>query len=394
MSAPAVDRHTRLAGEHRRNRLQRRYRRLLVLYPREHRTAHGDEMIDVLLAGALSRDGRVLDTSIQHALDVTDLVFAAARIRTRGIVRSARRPRSLRAAVRDQRWRDALAVVSVIAPLLLLIAALVQVNVPQAAASTVIGHPYWPFTDGVSALDWPLSVGGPTVVLLAFCGLRRIAGVEALLVALAQIVVLPATGTAPLVSPALAFTVLLSFTAGLSLLLSDGAARGLALLHWWGAGLAFLAALVLGGFSLGGFSLSGISAYQATLHDLIQVPGSMSGFASILPGEITGLSGDILIAGALVIVGLGCLFTPVSRRILLLLAVPLIPYTIIWQNKLALDLLGQLNLDMTIPSSAVTLYLLPLLLVTMIVAGTRIARRRSSAHAIACRLAAAIGKRS
>jgi hypothetical protein len=150
---PADDRHAQLVQEHRlqehrRNRLERRFRRLLVLYPVEHRRVHGSEMIDVLLADSLSRDAYSLDTGIQHALDVADLVSGAVRIRTRGIVRAIRRPRSPRVAVsqpspagtpvRDERWRDALAVVRVIAPLLLLIAALVQV-VALPATGTVGG---------------------------------------------------------------------------------------------------------------------------------------------------------------------------------------------------------------------------------------------------------------
>ena len=374
MSAPAFDRHSRLVHEHRRKRLERRYRKLLTLYPKEHRREHGEEMIDVLLTSSLSRN----ETGIQHALDVADLVSGAVRIRAHGIVRSIRQPRS-QPAVRDERWRDALAMVSVIAPLLLLIAALVQVNVPQAVASSVIGHPYWPLSAGVYAPDWSLSAGGPGVVILAFCGWRRTAGVVALFLALAQLVLPPMAGAASLVSPTLAFTFLLSCMAGLSLLLSSGARRGLALLRWWGASFVFIAALVLGGFSLGGFSAA-TSTYAKTVEQLSQVPGSMSGFTAILPGEITGLSGDIFIAGALAAVGLGCLFTPVSRRILALLAVPLIPYTIIWQNKLALDALGQLNFSLTIPSSAVTLYLVPLLIVAMIVAGTRLSRHRSAAQ--------------
>ncbi|MGW4400070.1 hypothetical protein ACWEHA_32680 [Amycolatopsis nivea] len=35
--------------------LERRYRRLLALYPRAHRAAHGEEMLGVLLDGAGSR---------------------------------------------------------------------------------------------------------------------------------------------------------------------------------------------------------------------------------------------------------------------------------------------------------------------------------------------------
>ena len=208
MSGPAFDRHTRLVGEHRRQRLERRYRLLRAMYPKAHRHEHGDEMVGVLLEGSTDR-------GVQHAFDV----------------------------------------------------------------------------GGVYAADWPLSVGGPGVVVLGFCRLRRTAGLVALLLALAQAVVLPLTGVAPLVSPALAFTVLLSCTAGLSLLLSAGAARGLALLRWWGTGLVFIAATVLGGFSLGGFSLNGVGAFAVTLE---QVSGSPSGgFTMILPGEIAGLSGDI-----------------------------------------------------------------------------------------------------
>ncbi|MGH3199194.1 MAG: hypothetical protein ACRDOH_01820 [Streptosporangiaceae bacterium] len=38
--------------EHRRNRREKRYRRLLALYPRDHRREHAEEMVGVLLAVA------------------------------------------------------------------------------------------------------------------------------------------------------------------------------------------------------------------------------------------------------------------------------------------------------------------------------------------------------
>jgi hypothetical protein len=67
LSAPPFDRQTRLVEEHRRKRLERRYRMLLTMYPKAHRHEHGDEMIGVLLDGST-------DTGVQHAFDVADLV--------------------------------------------------------------------------------------------------------------------------------------------------------------------------------------------------------------------------------------------------------------------------------------------------------------------------------
>ena len=65
-----------------------------------------------------------------------------------------------------------------------------------------------------------------------------------------------------------------------------------------------------------------------------------------------------------------------------MLAIPVIPYAILWQEKLAGDLVGPFGGGpAVIPSSAVLLYLPPLLLAGLIVAGTRLARRRASGRA-------------
>ncbi len=65
--------------------LERRYRRLLAWYPAEHRRAHGEEMIGVLLASA--SDGQ------QHPrlADSLDLIRGGLRIRLRAIRRRAPR---------------------------------------------------------------------------------------------------------------------------------------------------------------------------------------------------------------------------------------------------------------------------------------------------------------
>ena len=98
---------------------------------------------------------------------------------------------------------------------------------------------------------------------------------------------------------------------------------------------------------------------------------------------MAGLPGDLLIAGVLVAVAAACLRAPVSRRVLALLAIPVIPYAVLWQEKLAGDLFGSPNggASTIIPSSFPMLYVLPLILAGVIVAGTRLARRRATGRA-------------
>jgi hypothetical protein len=85
------------------------YRRLLRWYPAEHRALHQDEMLGVLMAGA--EPGRNRPSLAESA----DLLLSAARIRAR--------PGS--ALCDGPGWRDALAVYSIAAPLLVLISTLI-----------------------------------------------------------------------------------------------------------------------------------------------------------------------------------------------------------------------------------------------------------------------------
>jgi hypothetical protein len=272
--------------------------------------------------------------------------------------------------VRDPRWSDALAVISVIAPVLLLVAALAEFHLPQAVASSVTGHPHWRLTAALGLGDLPLAAGAPAVAALAFLRLRRLAGLGALATAIGQALLAedgaavqrPDSRFTGYASPVVAFTVLLACTAAAALLLSPGPGRGLALLTRSGAALIGAGALILGGFSVGG---------NVWLD-------SRSGFTKGLGSEATGLPGDLLIAAVLVTAAVGCLRAPVSRRVLVLLAIPVIPYAILWQDKLASDLFGQSGgVSASIPSSLPLLYLPPLLLACVIVAGTWLARRRA-----------------
>jgi hypothetical protein len=361
----------------RRARMERRYRRLLALYPRAHRREHAEEMIGVLFAAA-DYDARVRAPkpvawalrSGQHVADCADLVAGAARIRGRMLVNRVRQATRSSWMVRDPRWSDALAVISVIAPVLLLVAALAEFHLPQAVASSATGHPHWRLTATLGLADLPLAAGAPVVAALALLRLRRLAGLGALATAVGQVMLAqlgaavrrpgsPFTGYA---SPVVAFTVLLACTAAAALLLSPGPGRGLALLTRGGTALIGAGALILGGFSVGG---------NVWLD-------SRSGFTKGLGSEVTGLPGDLLIAAVLVTAAVGCLRAPVSRRVLVLLAIPVIPYVILWQEKLASDLFGQTGGGTAgIPSSPPLLYLPPLLLACVIVAGTWLARRRA-----------------
>jgi hypothetical protein len=371
-----ADRHARLGLEQRRKRMETRYRRLLALYPKDHRREHAEEMVGVLLAAAAD------DTQVrapkpvawalrfgQHTADGADLMAGAARIRGRMALNRIRRTRLFSWTVRDQRWSDALAVVSVVAPLLLLVAALAEFHIPQAVASSVTRHPDWRVTATLGLADLPLAAGAPAVAVLAFLRLRWLAGIGALVTAIGQIAA-GVFGSVPTfngyASPAVAFIVLLACTAAAALLLSPGPDRGLALLTREGTALVGAGALILGGFSVGGSAWLGYPS---------SAPSGFTGFS----GEVAGLPADLLIAGVLGAVAVGCLRAPVSRRVLALLAIPVIPYAVLWQEKLASDLFGPPGgASAIIPSSLPLLYLPPLILACVIIAGTRISRRRAT----------------
>ena len=84
--------------------LEARYRRLLALYPAEHRREHQDEMLGVLMTGA--RAGQLRPGLRETA----DLIWGTLLIRLRPARRDSGWPL----------WRDALAVVSLLLPLIML----------------------------------------------------------------------------------------------------------------------------------------------------------------------------------------------------------------------------------------------------------------------------------
>ena len=92
--------------------LEGRYRRLMRMYPAEHRRKHQDEMLGVLMTGAHAGQRR------PGPADTANLVWGALLIRLR----------PARPGTAWPLWRDALAVVSVVLPLVFLAYEIVSVT--------------------------------------------------------------------------------------------------------------------------------------------------------------------------------------------------------------------------------------------------------------------------
>jgi hypothetical protein len=155
--------------------LEIRYRRLLRWYPAEHRAVHQDEMLAVLMAGAESGRDR------PRLAEVADLLLGAARIRLR----------PGRALSDRSGWRDALAVYSIAAPLLVLISTLIGWLAAELELAR-LGHAG--FTALVTGIDprhplvgtviWLAIDGQGLVAVLVLLSLRRSAAAAAAIPAL------------------------------------------------------------------------------------------------------------------------------------------------------------------------------------------------------------------
>jgi hypothetical protein len=235
----------RAAPDPKRAALERRYRRLLRCYPPGHRAAHQEEMLGVLLAAA--RPGQ----RAPGARQTVNLVACGLAIRAR---------RALAAGP----WQDALAVASLILPVLMLIIAALglAVAVRQEVAIDAYppGIPFWRL-GLVPDLGEPAAVlaGWLAVVLLGLTGRRRTAATIAsallalaLVNPLAEVVHLTGDGylTVPLffdissVSP-----VVLASLAACSLAFSAGPDRGLAITGRRRASLMIAGLSVVFGYS-------------------------------------------------------------------------------------------------------------------------------------------------
>lgn len=158
--------------------LEDRYRRLLRWYPATHRAAHQEEMLGVLMAGAGPGQSR------PGLTESADLLLGAASIRLR----------PGRALSDGPGWRDALAVYSIAAPLLVLASSLISLIGWLAAGGSartgldelsvimprVAAHGHLPVTTPA----WAAIGAQALVAALALLGLRRWAAAAAAVSAL------------------------------------------------------------------------------------------------------------------------------------------------------------------------------------------------------------------
>lgn len=238
--------------------LEQRYRRLLACYPADHRSAYADEMIGVLLASARSGQRR------PGVADVLDLIGGAARIRLRAVLSGAP----------DPGWRDALALTSLIAPILLAALALKQ-NMAWLAALT--WHNAVPHADlvGVACLLVPLALG--------LLGFRRIGG----LVAAATVVWFAVQASAPgdqLLGPRIVAYLALIAVEAVALAASPGPRHGLRLI----TGKGILIALPwIGGAAYAGGLIPTSYPVPQLLARIVIVVAAIAGLPALvsLPGR-------------------------------------------------------------------------------------------------------------
>lgn len=220
------------------NDLERRYRRLLACYPRDHRERHGEEMLAVLLAGAGDRKR-------PSRAEVVDLLCGAVRLHLRRAV----------AADGGIDHRDVLAIVSLLAPVALL-----------AGATTALHELGWWIKAGaLSQLLAPAGVPGPlwlrqlpdapvwgiwlVVAVGAVAGWRRVAVVAAWLGMAGFVLLLTAAPSQHWWLGPDAGWVLLGAVATGGLTWSPGPSRGRALAGRWA--IPVMAVAVLGAVAIG-----------------------------------------------------------------------------------------------------------------------------------------------
>jgi hypothetical protein len=300
--------------------LERRYRRLLRCYPPSHRALHREEMLGVLLDTA--RPG-------QRTPGLRQTVNLAAC----GLAIRVRRIPGWLAADAGQ---DALAVVSLITPALVVILLVLERAAITAAASArvpvwaLVPFPFLPFFGEpvVPVIAWL------AVVLLGLTGRRRtaaaIASISLTFTLLALLAQLPAFmgqgidssgGIGQLLVPILPFgdvPVVLASLAACSLALSPGPRRGLAIVGWRRACL-----MIAGLFAGFGFpAIVQLVNPAAPMGDHHLRPLGIQDAAQTTGDLAFRLLGVLAIAVA---VAVTCVRVPVGRRVAGLVATGLLP---------------------------------------------------------------------
>jgi hypothetical protein len=188
--------------------LERGYRRLLVFYPAWYRRAHEEEMLAVLMTAAPSGKQR------PRIAEAADLIWSALRIRCQ--------PR------RDDAgpaWRDALAVLSVILPVILLLIYTVQEaqTLQSEPGALSYGFPLW----ALQGFTAPLAMAA-----LALLRLQRAAALAAVALLTWLVYVTGWPGWSLLYGTADAYILLALGLQIVAVAASPGPRRGLQILTW------------------------------------------------------------------------------------------------------------------------------------------------------------------
>jgi Domain of unknown function (DUF1707) len=202
-------------------RLERSYRRLLFLYPARYRRVHEEEMLAVLMTSAPAGKRR---PGIREA---ADLIWGALRVRFQPS-RIGGQPA----------WRDALAALSVILPVIILVISVVQ-ETQIWLPPPMPGIPSYRFP--LSALQQPaLAVAGVALVLLR---LRRVAMLAAAVMVLW--IAFLSGGSTYIWATEEAYLFVPLILEIVALAASPGPRRGLQILTWKHGALVIIAAVAV-----------------------------------------------------------------------------------------------------------------------------------------------------
>jgi hypothetical protein len=251
--------------------LEGRYRRLLRMYPAEHRRKHQDEMLGVLMTGAHAGQHR------PGPADTANLVWGALLIRLRPAPPGTAWPL----------WRDALAVVSVVLPLAFL--AYKIVSVTTVLTLQPVTHVAF------IAFAQELLVSAGALVILTTLVLLRLRWVAILATAGLLMWFLVATASAPdwvVIEPGVMLTVAVLGLELAALLASAGPRRGMQLMSWRYYALAVLA-----------------PAAVACVFHWVWLPHPLLADATVI------------VLAAITLAGMA-VATPLSRRVALALSIP------------------------------------------------------------------------
>jgi hypothetical protein len=320
--------------------LERGYRRLLRWYPPSYRGRHEEEILGVLMAAAQPGQRR------PSARESLDLLWSALKIRIRMTLRGAD----------SQPWAAALALVGVLLPLLMLLLKLTELldrgaqygfgspadiligayGEPGAFAGSFQANPY--SVALTSNVTGALTAGPlPALILaaLACLGWRRAAAAFAAFVALAYLGISLTNGYTLLAGPRGDVTLYAYGLEALVLLAASDAARGWRALRWRPSALLAAATVAAGVGMNGGFwplfqaaPTNPTNAFRRAVN-MDRLANLPHGFIDRLFGIGAGGWGDwLLYQGTLVAViavalGIMLVSSPVNRRALFLLVVPL-----------------------------------------------------------------------